>query len=145
MSEETTEPTAMLACGDATPRDRRNLRHYQTMLALFALSYVAAATLLRSGVVSHEGAGWFVALTPSLVALLPVAAFMRFLSDADELQRLIQLQALATGLAAGFVLWPALRLLDRLGLAGPAWYDALSLAVISSYVVGIVRSRSRYR
>jgi hypothetical protein len=124
MPERTDTSTSLLACGDATPRDRRNLRRYQTAMVLFAVTYVASAFLVSAGAVSRGGPGWVVAWLPSVVALLPVVAFVRFLAEADELQRLIQLQALAMGLTAWFVLWPALRLLGRLGVPISDWSDA---------------------
>jgi hypothetical protein len=145
MSEETARAASVLACGDATPRDRRNLRQYQVSLIMFALSYVAVVLLIRAGVVSGNGFGWLVALLPSVVALLPVIAFVRFLAEADEMQRLIQLQALAVAFAAGFVLWPALITLARLGVAVPARDDVLTMTIILAYVAGVVMNRRRFR
>lgn len=144
MSEET-GATSWLACGDATARDRRNLGRYQLALVLFALVYLAANYLVAAGQVPPGGAGWLVAIIPSAVALLPVAAFVRFLSEADELQRVIQLQALALGFAAGFVLWPSIRLLERLGTPVSQWHTVLPMAIIAGYVVGIALNRRRFR
>jgi len=137
-------PFLAAGCETLTARDRRNLRRYEALLLTWAASYVLGAWAV-SGELAAGALAWLPAGLSSSLALAAAVAFRRYLYGADELQRRIQLQALALGLGAAFVAWPGLNLLDAAGAAIPRLGDVLPMLVIGFYVAGIIRARRHYR
>ena len=142
-----TTPTSAhtLGCGELTQRDRRNLRWYLSALLGWAIAFTLGTFLIATGRVKADAAGAAVALLPSLVAVVPAMAFLRFLREADELQRLIELQALALGVGAAFIVFPCVQLLERLGFTLAAWHDVVPMVFIATYSISAVLGHRRYR
>ncbi len=147
MSETTPRKTItrwMLGrCADMTAADRRNLNRATWLLAAWAVAYVGAAMLLKRGGVPAGPATYLVALVPSALAVLAMLGYYRFLRHAEELQRKIQLEALALGFAAGFVASFGLEIVEKAGLAQPDVSTA-SVAMVLFYVLGVVLGGRRY-
>jgi hypothetical protein len=72
-----------------------------------------------------------------------LVAYVAFLRDADELQRKIQVEALALGFGAGLVAMHGYRLLERAGMARLDVND-LGIVMVVAFVTGIVFGRRRY-
>ena len=68
----------------------------------WAVCFTIAMRMLRSGMVADAPLTWIVAAAPSLAAIGVLVGYTRYLRAIDELQRLIQLQALAWGFGGGF-------------------------------------------
>ena len=68
-------------------------------------------------------------------------AFRRFLREADELQRRIQLEALALGFGAAVVGAAAYRLLERAGATDVS--DVIMILAVG-YSVGVIAGQRRY-
>ena len=64
-------------------------------------------------------------------------AYRRFLQNADELQRRIQLEALALGFGAALVGAAAYRLLERAGAIGGTGASNLIMIMAVAYSVGV--------
>lgn len=132
-------------CGTGTERDRKNQRRYQQGMLLWAAVYVASTLVIHRWVPQGPGSV-ALALLPSLVALVPARQFLRFLREADELQRQLQLEAMAAALVAAFIIFPAVRLLDRAGLSLGGWRnDIVPLVVIATYMASTIAGIRRYR
>ncbi|NQW02733.1 MAG: hypothetical protein HQ485_01760 [Acidobacteria bacterium] len=145
MTETNTPPNPAI-CSQGTQRDRTNLRRYQVSLLIWAVTLLAATFLIKMDRVTSEAAGIGLALLPSLLAFVPAMAFLRFLREADELQRLIQLQAMALALGAAFIVFPAVRLLESVGVAMATWRnDVVPMIVIITYMAGTIAGQRRYR
>ena len=71
-------------------------------------------------------------------------ALGRFLREADELQRTIQLQALALGFGAGFFALPGYRIFERLGAPAADIAD-FTMVMAFFYVIGAFLGWRRYR
>lgn len=89
-------------CSD-TEADRQNNR------ALTRWSLIWAAALIGStAIVTYLAlpklVAWAVVFTPNLVALITLRAYTRYLRMTDELQQRIQLEALAIGFGATYLL-----------------------------------------
>lgn len=147
MSPTTTsmpQATPRTFCGDSTPGNRRNKLRYMALLMLWALTFVGATFLIAGEHVSGVVAG-IVTAVPALVALFAVLAYVRYLRGADELQRTIELNALAFAIGAGFVTWSAFQLVQWMGAPVEHWPDLPVLVMCAAYALGSVLSRMRYR
>ena len=74
-------------------------------------------------------------------------AFRRFLREADELQRRIQLEALALGFGAAVVGAAAYRLLERAGATDVSDVSDVSdviMILAVGYSVGVIAGQRRY-
>ena len=132
-------------CTDATPRDRRNRWRYTWLLALWAAIFVGGSFVLARDLVTQPPWTWLVALLPTAFAATAVAAYWHFLRHADELARAIELRSLALAVAGGFIVWPAVTLLETAGLPSGATLDLTVLVMIGCYVFGNIKGVRDYR
>ena len=117
----------------------------QLRLVGWIFAWAAAWVLASAGI----GRGWVPGGAPAItVTLLHVLlggammlAFRRFLREADELQRRIQLEALALGFGAAVVGAAAYRLLERAGATDVS--DVIMILAVG-YSVGVIAGQRRY-
>jgi len=130
-------------CVGATQRERRmDLRLAGACLA-WAVCFAGARLLIKYGAVSGASA-WLVAALPSVAGVMLLAAFTRYLREIDELQRTIQLQAIALGFGGGFLAICGYVTFEPLG--APAVDPVGVLAIMPVlYAIGILIGWGRYR
>ena len=80
----------------------------------------------------------------ALAAVFLVLIYSRFLREADEFQRTVQLQALALGFGGGFFTICGYSLFERAGAPAVSGPD-LAVAMPLFYVLGIFLGWRRYR
>lgn len=133
----------LASCATARPEDRRNNWIATATLLLWALTYLLANWLIRSDSVAEGIPSYLVALVPIVFSILAVAAYMRFVRNADELLRKITLEAFAIGFGGGFVVTFALDLAEKLGFGQ---FDITTpwVAMSVCWVIGIVVATRRY-
>lgn len=131
-------------CADLmTPRDQRNERRVNLLMAAWMVTYLAALALIAFDVVAGPAA-WILAVIPALIAIAVVASYTRFLHDADELLRKIQTEALAIGFGTGMFFTLSYAVFERAGaptLQGPFVIFAMG----AGWVYGMFRGTARYR
>jgi hypothetical protein len=130
-------------CPPATPGERqRDLRLAVACLG-WALSFVVARALIRYGALPGA-VPWLVALLPTVGGVVLLTAYTRYLREIDELQRAIQLQAMALGFGGGFLAICAYVTFVPLGAPQ---VDPLSLLAVMPvlYAIGMLVGRGRYR
>jgi len=124
-------------------RDREN----QVRVFVWCFAWMAAvltsSLLLRSELVPSGAMAVLVALAPSALGVAAVWSFKKFLNEADELLRKIQLEALALGFAGGMVVAIGYGLLERPG-APPADVGDMPVPMSVFYIIGVWLSRRRY-
>lgn len=98
-----------------TPRDRRNQKRFVVALIAWALSQTGAVPVLENGWVPAGAAATAVALVPIAVGFLALLAYLRFLRQADEMTRRMQLEGLAIGFGAGTVFTMGYPVLETAG------------------------------
>jgi hypothetical protein len=134
------------SCDTATPaRRRRYLREFVPPMALYVLTICLSVWLLKQ--VEHPLLRIVIALAPVPPVALAVRAMMRHIRDADELQRRIEVEALAIGtawvsvgyLAAGLL--QQARMIDIPSSAAMIWVFPL---VSVAYAVAKVAVTRRY-
>lgn len=148
MSEPTTSPRAIsllkAVCGIQTPHDRRNQITLLRWILGFGITFLAAVWLSETGRVGDGGPGIGLALVPSAFAAGAIWSYMRYVREADELARTIQLQAIATGFGVtiGFlVLYP---LFEQAGAPAAGLYEAAVIGMCA-FAGGELIATARYR
>ena len=129
-----------------TERDRRNRFAILRWSILLAVSVVGSAFMLRMG--GSAALKWVIAAIPIGLLIPWLLSYLRFIREADELVRQIQLEGLAVGFCAGF----AFGIIDSvLGHAGLPQLDAASslsvmVAIMAlGYAFGRVLASKRFR
>lgn len=127
-------------CGHLTERDRRNQLRYVIWSLAWMVSFVGATFLLKFSWVSGTP-GYIVALLPNLLGAGAVVAFLRYLRQADELQRKIQLESLGWGFGCGALFMIGYQLLERAGLPQLGVSDPLLVMFVCWAVATVVLGR----
>ena len=134
---------AIVACS-GTAADRRNQYRFVAWLAGWAVSFVAATWLLETYDELGRGTAWSIAVVPNLFAIAALFAYLRFLREADELVRRIQLEGLAFGFGAGVIFAMAYFTLERLGVPQLTG-DRVVFVMMMAWVVGQLAATWRFR
>ena len=132
------------SCHSMPERDRRNARRANWLLFFWAVTFLPALYLFRRGLMPSGPISWVAVVVPIVLAIAGVVAYIKFLREADELQRQIQLEALSVGFGAGFVASFGLQLLEELGLGDYGAPDTFSVMVFF-YLAGMLIGSRRYR
>jgi hypothetical protein len=121
---------------------RQARRAWWIAILLWIGSFVVF-TFAHSTETLPTGLGYGAAASNVVLGAAAVWAYLRLLRRADELERKIQVEALALGFGAGAVGMMAYRLFERAGAPPVDVNDAL-LVMLLGYVVGLVLARRRY-
>jgi hypothetical protein len=125
-----------------SPRSRRYLAEFGTAMAVYVVVVLISGAVVRA----HPDAGWryVVAVTPLIPAVAAAVAVLRHMGRIDELERRIQLEALAFGaLLTGLVTF-------TYGFAEQAGAPSLSMVfvlplLVALWGVGVGAATWRYR
>ena len=109
----------------------------------WAISFVAAAWIFSGDSAPTGATAWIVALVPNLFAVAVVLVYLRFLRDADELVKRIQLEGLGFGFGVGVLFAMGYQLLGRVGAPELDWGDMAAIMMLA-FVVGVIRANRRY-
>lgn len=131
-------------CVGQTPRDQRNMKRLLGIYLTWTVLFTGATQLIKRDLLPAGPIPWVVAALPSVVGIFVVVAYARFLREADELQRLIHLNALAFGFGGGWIAVSGYRVLERAGAPTADIADA-TIALAIFYSIGIIRGTWRYR
>ena len=102
---------ALMICGQ-TKAEQRNLRSVWIWSLIWAGSFLAVAALLPH----LEGPfAWLPALLPAVLSIPVLLAHVRFIREADEFMRKVQLDGIAIGFAAGSLFCLGYFMLERVG------------------------------
>ena len=143
MSDDTND-SFWARCAGTTPRDRRNQRLFIGITLAWAVGFVGISKLIELGALPAGPLAWVVAALPTLLGIAVIVVYARFLRQADELQRLIQLEALALGFGGGLFALLGYRVFERLGAPSLALDDA-TMVMVGLYVLGVILGLRRYR
>lgn len=131
------------SCRNTTERDRRNASRANAWLLAWMVSFFLATFGIKLEILPAGLLTYLAIAVSSLLGLVSVIAFTRFLREADELQRKIQLEALALGFGGGFLATFTLSLVERAADTRMDLGDPF-LAMVVLYVVGILLGARRY-
>lgn len=97
------------------PSDLANMRRTTIWMITWTLSFAVATVLLALHVVKALPLTIAVATAPTLLGIGVIRSFLRFLREADELMRKVQMEAIGWGFGAGLVFMLGYRLFERIG------------------------------
>ena len=143
MNESSRNSLLTAVCGDMPERDRRNLNLANVWMLIWLACFGGATWLIKGGLIAEGVVGWVVAALPTVVATGAILAYGRYLREADELQRKIQLQALALGFGVGLFFGFGYPLFELLG-APTASISDVSVVIAFFYFVGLWLGRRKY-
>jgi hypothetical protein len=123
-----------------TPRDRRNAGRYIRFSALWAVVYVVCTLVLAEEYVASVPLRWLIAFIPSASAVFSARAYWQYLVGMDELLRAIELKALALSVSVGFVIWPAVELIE-IGVPLNFHVPVVLLVMTGAYSYGLLKGR----
>lgn len=133
----------LATCRDMTGRDRRNSRRATWWLFAWVLTYAGAAFGMRFELIPTGLPGYLVSGLSIVVCCIALLAYIRFVREADELHRKIQLEALALGFGGGFVAAFGLELLQQAGVPNLEIGDLFTTMFVF-YMVGLFLGARRY-
>ena len=134
---------AVMACS-GTAADRQNQYRFVILLLLWAVTFVGATWVLGAAPKLSATLAWSVAILPNLFSVLALFAYLRFLREADELVRRIQLEGLAFGFGAGVIIAMACFTLERVGVP-ELTADRAVFVMMIGWAVGQLAAAWRYR
>src|SRR3954465_9805496 len=101
-------------CFGGSARERRACAWFSAGCLAWAAAFVESSYALKHELVAAP-ASWLVAAAPAAAPVAGLLVFVHYLRELDELQRRIQLGALAFALAAAWIAIPAYPLLELAG------------------------------
>lgn len=143
-AQPTGNPRPASCARSTTPRDRRNMRRMIGWITLWGVFFTLASQLLKRGIVEQGPLGWLLALLPIPAFAMVVWAYAKFIREADELQRQIQLNAIAGAFGFGMFAITCYEVLERAGAPETAPDDYFLLMAVL-YAVFSVYGSYRYR
>ena len=140
---ESTKPAFWKRC-QLTPRDRRNQQRVLIWLFVWVVSWVVANIMVKEGWASSTVSVAAVTLLSATLGIVMMLAYWKFLREADELQRKIQLEALAIGFGVGLIGAFTAHLLSRAGLVTSIEISEAATIMMIAYAVATIVGERRY-
>jgi hypothetical protein len=110
---------------------------------VWAVTFIAATWFSQAAGLG-SGTRWLIAAVPASLSVAVLLAYLRFLRQADELVRRVQLEGLAVGFGAGMLLAVGYPLFAAAG-APPLDVRAAAAAMLLAWSVGQFTASARYR
>jgi drug/metabolite transporter (DMT)-like permease len=138
------QKASWLTCNTSSAQDKRNQLQVAAGTILWALVYSGSSLLIKKEILQPGPLAWAVATLPMIAGLLLLIAYARFLRQTDELQRMVQLQAMAIGFGGAFFGFAGYKIFELLG-APAADYDHFIVVTCVLYSLGTLIGWWRYR
>jgi hypothetical protein len=135
---------AALMLRGQTKVDQRNLMTSNAWSCVWVVGFCAVTFLLKTFPDFRGPLAWTLAMIPIVLGLFAVRATLRFLREADEFTRKVQLEGIAWGFGAGSLFAIGYNLLERFG--APAISMIFMLVPLTlGWAVGSLLVAARYR
>jgi hypothetical protein len=135
---------AALMIRGQTETDQRNLRMVWVWTFAWAASFVAVTFALKLNAQLEGPLAWLLAMIPIAVGVPTVRTYLRFIREADEFMRKVQLEGIAIGYAVGSLACIGYQTLRQIGAPElPIVFAVIPLAfgwALGSFLVAL-----RYR
>jgi hypothetical protein len=135
---------AALMIRGQTEADQRNLRLIWIWTAVWGISFSAAMIALKSNPQLQGPFAWLLAVIPIVLGVPTVRTYLRFLREADEFMRKVQLEGIAIGYAVGSLACIGYHTLEHVGAPELPMIVAL-IPFASGWAVGAFLVALRYR
>jgi hypothetical protein len=130
------------SCGTRT--DRRNQYWFLAWCIAWALTLVGASAFLKFNTEFRGTGAWILAVLPFAFSIGAVYSYLRYLRDADEFLRKVQIEGLAVGFGVGVLFTLGYQVLELAGAPRMSASDTVSL-MIFGWVAGQLFATWRYR
>jgi hypothetical protein len=119
VGQEAIEQRRWTLYGDLTVADQQNLRRYGGWLLGWLVLWIGVRLAMEGWPPAQRGPlAWALIAVATVPGIFAIAAYVRFVREADELLRKIQLEALALAFGVGALFMTGWRLVEKAG--GPA-------------------------
>jgi hypothetical protein len=135
---------AALMMRGQTEADDRNIKAFSVWCFLWAVGFVLALSLVKNFREALGPISWALALVPIILGLPVMRAFLRYLREADEFTRKIQLEGIAMGFGAGFLFVMGYYTLQQFG-APPLPIVVAVVPMTLGWALGSLLVAARYR
>lgn len=131
----------MFGCGSSEAS-----RKYTLRMLIIAVIYIVTVVISVRALQQNPSTPWkyVLALLPMMPAIVVPMAVVSLLREIDELQKKIQLEALAFGFAGGAVLTLSYGFLQNAGLPQLSWIWVWPV-MAGCWVAGMIGAHRRYR
>jgi hypothetical protein len=134
-----------IICKNLPARDLKNAN----LVNIWALAWAASLAII-SFISKYE---WYSATLPITVAFVlnsgigvgMILAYKRFLKELDEMERKIQLDALALSVGVTLVAFGGFSILGKAGMAPELQASSLIMLIALTYMAGIIVGRIRFQ
>lgn len=133
-----------ITVGVGTAADRRNNRRFTVWCIAWAAALIGATWIVEFYDSVVGPIAWLVALSPNIVAIGALVAYLRFLRMADEMQRRIQIEGLAIGFGTGWIFAIGYLVLQTAG-APAIPLTTIILVMTAGWIVGNIIAVRHYR
>jgi hypothetical protein len=128
----------------ATERDRKNQRHIISWSLAWILPFLGVNLAIENDWIGSDALALAATIGVTALGLGVLLAYRRFLRDADELMRKIQLDALALTVGVGVVSGFSYTLLESAGIVADAEAMTLIMVMVVTYIGGVVVGLRRF-
>jgi hypothetical protein len=133
-----------LTCHSGTAQDRRNQYLFIAWCMVWAIVFTISNQVLKSGPQISVALKMFIAIVPIALGIGAVFAYTKFLRQADELIRKMQIDGLAFGFGVGIVFTLCYQVLERAG-APHLEIDDAAVVMMGGWMLGQVIAFWRYK
>jgi hypothetical protein len=140
----TTESKPFRRVCDVTERDRRNQRRIIVWSFVWIAAWLAVSLALSRDLLAPGTPAIALTLLTLLPGLGTILAYRRFLREADELLRKIEMEALALAFGVGIVGGFTYFLLEQAGAVAEKDLLIIPLLMIATQAVAVFIGRRRY-
>jgi hypothetical protein len=135
---------AALMLRGETAVDRRNLGILTVWCSVWAVAFCAVTFALESSLELQGPIAWLLAMIPIVLGVGTVRALLRYLREADEFTRRVQLEGIAWGFGAGHLFCVGYFFLEQFG--APHLSVILGIVPLAlGWAIGSVLVAARYR
>ena len=135
---------AALMLRGQTEADDRNIKAMSLWCFALGASFVLVVSLIKNLQERPGPIAWALALVPIVLGIGSIRAFLRYLREADEFTRKVQLEGIAIGFGSGFLFGMGYHTLEMFG-APPLPMIASVVPMGFGWALGSLFVASRYR
>jgi len=128
----------------ATERDRRNQRHIIYWSLAWVVPFLGVNLAITNDWIESDSLAFAATAVVTGLGVGVLLAYRRFLTNADELMKKVQLDALALTVGVGVVSGFSYTLLERAGIVAEAEAMTLVMVMAVTYITGIVVGLRRF-
>jgi len=133
-------------CAKGLPkRDLKNAHRVNLFALLWALTLMISAYLGETGVLDNPALLVIAFAVHSMIGIAMLFTYKSFLTQLDEMERKVQLDALALAVGVAIISFSSYSILANTGTVPPLKSAYLIALIALTYMVGIIKGRLAYR